>query len=64
MMMKIFPDRPSVGNAKELFERTQSQLREVGESRPQELVAVKSRMGGYVIQRQEIPRTEDYLLEK
>lgn len=60
--MKIFPERNKVADVQELLELTRSQLDGVFNSNRQELVAVKSRMGGYEMQLRDVPLGQEFML--
>lgn len=62
--MKIFPKRVMPTDVDTIFKATQTQLTELMNSNPQELVAVKSRMGGYEMQLREVPRGQEFVLVK
>jgi hypothetical protein len=62
--MKIFPKRAMPTDVETIFNVTQTQLNELMSSKPQELVAVKSRMGGYEMQLREVPRGQEFVLVK
>ena len=60
--MKIFPKREFPTDVQAIFAITQEQVKMVMESKPRELVAVKSRMGGYEMQIREVPRGQEFVL--
>ena len=62
--MKIFPKRVMPTDVDAIFNVTQTQLKELVNSSPPELVAVKSRMGGYEMQLREVPRGQEFMLVK
>lgn len=60
--MKIFPKRNRIVDFQELVQITQAKVEAVVNAPPQELVAVKSTMGGFELHRQDVPLGREYVL--
>lgn len=58
--MKIFQRRPMPSNVAQIFEDTRAQLEAHRKAKPQELVAVKSSMGGHEMCLRDVPDGEEF----
>lgn len=58
--MKIFPPKTMPTSVEKIFEEARSQLDALRKTKPQELVAVKSRMGGHEMCLRDVPEGEEF----